>query len=270
MTAPVITVTAGPRNAYTDPESGIRYYLWKGRELPSVTSVRNLAGLPIKLAQWRTNQVIERAMTEYQTLGQMLSNNDPKAVASWLRLAQDKKRDAAADLGKRVHDAASQGLSPTKVGADVAPFLLQYRDWLSVTGIKIEIVERQVWSLHHGYAGTFDLIGRFPKKNDYWMVDLKTGSGTYPEHAIQTEAYARADFIGEDNVEDTAATRILKSIAPTNRAVLHLRPDGWSFKTLPSTEATWEAFLGLLSFATWVHDNPTLDDLIGATKEGHA
>jgi hypothetical protein len=267
---PLITVTTGPRNARTDPESGIRYYSWNGAEYPSVTSIRNLAGMPIKLAQWRTNQVIERAMTEYPTLGKMLGEADPKAVASWLRAAQDKKRDEAADLGKRVHDAAANGVSPATAAPDVAPFLLQYKDWLSVTGLVIELVERQVWSLTQGYAGTFDLVGRFPKHNDYWMIDLKTGKGTYAEHALQTEAYARADFIGEDNVEDVAATVILKSILPPNRAVLHLRPDGWSFKTIPSTERTWKAFLSLLDFATWVDDNPTLDNLIGATKEGHA
>jgi hypothetical protein len=267
---PLITVQTGPRNARTDPESGIRYYSWQGQEFPSVTSIRNLAGMPIKLAQWRTNQVIERAMTEYQQLGTMLGTTDPKAVASWLRKAQDVKRDAAADLGKRVHDYAARNISPANAPADVAPFLLQYKDWLYQTGIDILLVERQVWSLSWGYAGTFDLIGRFPKRGDTWMIDLKTGSGTYPEHALQTEAYARADFIGEDNNEDPAATAILKSIAPPNRAVLHLRPDGWSFKTIPSTDRTWAAFLSLLNFATWVDDNPTLDNLIGATKEGKA
>lgn len=267
---PLITMRSGPRNARTDPESGLRYYMWQGQEYPSVTSVRNLAGMPHPLATWRTNQVIEKAMTEYRQLGHLLDTTDPKAVASWLRLAQNAKRDAAADLGKRVHDAAAQGVPVTEAATDVAPFLLQYRDWLQATGLVVELVERQCWSPTFGYAGTFDLVGRFPKRNETWMIDLKTGSGTYPEHALQTEAYCRTDFVGEDDVEDKAATRILKSIAPNNRAVLHLRPEGWAFKTLPSTETTWNAFLGLLTFATWVDGNPTIDTLIGAVREGHA
>jgi hypothetical protein len=266
---PLITVSSGPRNAYTDPDTGIRYYTWNGMAYPSVTSIRNLAGMPIKLAQWRTNQVIKRAMEEYQQLGTLLGTSDPKAVASWLRLAQDKERDAAANLGTRVHDAVEQGKSPADVPSDEAPFLLQYRDFLDKSGLTVELSERQVWSLTEGYAGTFDFIGRV-KGGDPWMVDLKTGKGTYAEHALQTEAYARADFIGEDNVTDDAATRILKSIPSPNRAVLHLRPDGWSFKTIPGTERTWQAFRSLLNFATWVDDNPTLDNLLGATKEGHA
>lgn len=267
---PLITVQTGPKNAYTNPETGIRYYRWQGQDYPSVTSIRNLAGMPIMLAQWRTNQVIERAMTEYQTLGRMLGETDPKTVAAWLRKAQDAKRDAAADLGKRVHDAAANGVSPANAPSDVAPFLLQYNDWLASTGLVIELVERQVWSPSVGYAGTFDMIARFPKKGECWLIDLKTGKGTYAEHALQTEAYARADFVGEDDIEDVAATAILRSIPKTNRAVLHLRPDGWSFKTLPGTDRTWVAFRALLNFAEWVDDNPTIDNLIGAVKEGHA
>jgi hypothetical protein len=267
---PLITVQTGPKNAYTNPETGIRYYRWQGQDFPSVTSIRNLAGMPIMLAQWRTNQVIERAMTEYQTLGRMLGETDPKTVAAWLRKAQDAKRDAAADLGKRVHDAAANGVSPANAPSDVAPFLLQYNDWLASTGLVIELVERQVWSPSVGYAGTFDMIARFPKKGECWLIDLKTGKGTYAEHALQTEAYARADFVGEDDIEDVAATAILRSIPKTNRAVLHLRPDGWSFKTLPGTDRTWVAFRALLNFAEWVDDNPTIDNLIGAVKEGHA
>jgi hypothetical protein len=266
--SPLITVASGPRNARTDPESGIRYYRWQGMEYPSVTSIRNLAGMPIRLAQWRTNQVIKRAMEEYQTLGRMLAG-DPLTVASWLRQAQDKERDAAANLGTRVHDAVEQGKNASQVPADEAPFLLQYQHFLNHSGLSILLKERQVWSPTEGYAGTFDFIGTF-KSSSPWMVDLKTGKGTYAEHALQTEAYARADFVGEDDIIDEAATRILKSIPPPNRAVLHLRPDGWCFKAIPSTERTWRAFLSLLDFAVWVDDNPTLDNLISGTKEGHA
>jgi len=67
-TKPLIVVSSGPRNARTDPESGLRYYMWEGKEYPSVTSARNLAGMPHKLAQWRTNQVIDKTLNEISTL----------------------------------------------------------------------------------------------------------------------------------------------------------------------------------------------------------
>lgn len=265
---PLIKVQSGPRNARTDPESGLRFYTWNGEEYPSVTSIRNLAGMPHKLSNWRTNQVIDRAMTQYQTLGQMLADpkNDPDAVAAWLRKAANEKRDAAAQLGIRVHDHAAQGTTLDKAPPDVAPFLLQYRHWLSESGIDILLVERQVWNEEVGYAGTFDLIGRFPKTGHNWLIDIKTGSGVYPEHALQLEAYRRAEFIGEDDVIDQAATQLLQNVG--GAAILHLREDGWTFKVVPSSDKTWRAFRGLLLFANWAYVNQTIDGLISVSSSG--
>jgi hypothetical protein len=265
--SPVITVQTGPRNARTDPETGLRYYTWRGTEYPSVTSVRNLAGMPHRLAAWRTNKVIERAMAEYPTLGQMLKTSTPEATATWLRQAMSVERDAAASLGTRVHDAAASGMTLDKAPADLAPFLLQYRSWLSDSHIDIVTVEKQVFNTAVGYAGTFDMIGRM-KNGTYWLIDLKTGKGTYAEHALQLEAYARAEVVGEDDVVDVQATEYLHEVS--GRAVLHLRPEGWSFKVIPASDETWIAFRGLLVFARWAHDHPTIDNLISATKTGSA
>jgi hypothetical protein len=265
--APLIKVTSGPMNARTDPESGLRFYTWNGEEYPSVTSIRNLAGMPFKLNVWRTNQVIDRAMTKYDELGKLLAQGtDPKTVAAWLRKAADEKRDAAANLGTRVHDHAAAGTTLDKAPADVAPFLMQYRHWLAETGIEILLVERQVWNEEVGYAGTFDLIGRFPKTGKCWMIDLKTGSGVYPEHAFQLEAYRRAEFIGENDVIDQDATRILAEV--TGQAILHLSATGWTFKVIPPSDKTWRAFRGLLLFANWAYLNQSIDGLISASMTG--
>jgi len=266
---PLITVQPGPRNARTDPESGLRFYTWNGEEYPSVTSVRNLAGMPFKLNIWRTNQVIERAMTQYTDLGKMLAaGGDPKAVASWLRKAADEKRDAAANLGTRVHDAASQGKTLAEVSADVAPFLMHYQRFLARSGIDILLAEQQVWNLTTGYAGTFDLIGKFKRTGKVFMIDIKTGTGTYPEHALQLEAYARGEFVGADDKMDKAATKILQQVE--GRAILHLRPENWSLSIVKPTAYgyLWNSFTDLLGFAMWAHQNPTIDSLIEKTIVG--
>jgi hypothetical protein len=259
-------IKVGPRNARTDPETGLRFYQWKGQEYPSVTSVRNLAGMPIKLANWRTEQVIERVLDERLVLDRMCDDGtDRDAIASWLRKAVSAKRDAAADLGTRVHEAAAEGKAIDKVGDDVAPFLIQYRKWLDDSGIDILLAERQVWNLTEGYAGTFDLIGQFKKTGRIFMIDIKTGKGTYPEHALQLEAYCRAEFVGADDVTDHAATDILQSV--DGRAILHLRPEGWSFKIIKPevTGSLWMAFNDLLGFAMWMHQSPSIDGLLSHT-----
>ena len=98
------------------------------------------------------------------------------------------------------------------------------------------------------------------------MIDLKTGTGMYPEHALQLEAYRRSEFIGEDDVVDQEATDILHQV--TGQAILHLRPDGWTFKVVPPSDETWRAFRGLLLFANWAYLNPSIDGLISASASG--
>jgi len=262
----LITVSSGPKNARTDPETGLRFYMWEGQEYPSVTSIRNLAGMPHKLAMWRTNQVIEKAIEEFPTFARMLNEGtDPKALATWLRAGGNKKRDIAADLGTRVHDAAAAGTDVSKVGTDVAPFLVQYKRWLAESDIEIMLSERQCWNVSEGYAGTFDLLGRFKRTGKVFLIDLKTGAGTYPEHALQLEAYSRCEFIGENDVVDTAATALFQQVE--GRAILHLRPEGWAFKVIDPKAygPLWMAFNDLLGFAMWTHANPTLDGLISKT-----
>jgi hypothetical protein len=268
VTLTAIKVQSGPRNARTDPESGLRFYTWQGVEYPSVTSVRNLAGMPHKLANWRTNQVIERAMTEYPTLGTMLGSSTPEQVASWLRRAANEKRDKAAGVGTRVHDAAQSGMTLDKAPADIAPYLIQHKRWLEKSKVEVLLVERQVWSPSIGFAGTFDLIGRFPSTGQIMMIDLKTGAGTYPEHALQCEAYSRADFVGEDDVIDDEATAILRAV--TGKAILHLSPTGWTFHVLDPKKAddSWFAFRGLLVFASWAHRYPEIGGLVLASATG--
>ena len=34
----------GPKNARTDPNTGLRFYTWQGVEYPSVTTIRRMAG----------------------------------------------------------------------------------------------------------------------------------------------------------------------------------------------------------------------------------
>lgn len=269
MTAPFITVAPGPRNAWKS-EDDLRFYRWQGRDLPSVTTLRRMAGLPLLLHQWAISEVVNRAVDSNGDLNRMLTSDDPaviKAVKSWLRAATTEKRDLAAGLGTRVHDAAAQGRTLGQVEADVAPFLRQYYDWLDVMGAKILATEKQVFNLTVGYAGTFDLLAKFPDTSRY-IVDIKTGKSTYAEHALQGYAYAMAEFVGEDDVVDVALTKSLQQAAGV--ALLHLRPEGWTWQVLKLEEETWIAFTGLLDFAMWAHRHPTIADLLLDERSGAA
>jgi hypothetical protein len=269
---PLITIgqPTGPRNATTDPRTGLRFYTWRGRRLPSVTSIRRLAGLPHGLHQWSIGKVVDRALEESASVAATVARGDPAALAlvrHRLRDAATAERDAAAALGTAVHAAAADRRSLAEVGPDVAPRLRQYLDWLATSKAEILATEFQCWNLGIGYAGTADLLVRFPDQS-IWLVDLKTGKGVYGEHALQLLAYLMAEFVGTDDVVDDTTTEYLK--AATGLAVLHLEADKWEFHSLRADMETWAAFRGLLAFGSWLFEHGTIEKVTVASRKGSA
>jgi len=275
-TAAVITVTSGPRNAKTDPETGLRYYEWKGRALPSVSSLRRMAGLSFQLHQWTISRVVDRAVNEVDILNTMLSRparprervrdkNVKLEARRWLRSAATEERDSAAELGTAVHTAAMANVAIIDADEDVRPYLHQYRNWLHDSGVTVLACERQVFNLDIGYAGSFDLLVRFPNGQVY-VVDIKTSRGTYTDHALQIVGYALAEFVGEDDVVDPTLTDLL--LNAEGMALLHLTADGWTFQRVKVTPALYGAFKGLLTFATFMFANQSIDGLLDGVKQG--
>lgn len=267
--------TSGPRNSRTDPVSGIRYYEWQGRWLPSVTTVRALAGVPRRLHESSITKVVSRAidrMTEYRV---RLETGDPeefKWVKKDMRAAATEHRDRKAALGTAVHSAVEAGLAVTAVGPDVAPRLRQQMSWAAGSGVEVLGREFQLWNLTVGYAGTGDLLGRFPD-GSIWVVDDKTGGedwdeGLYPEQVLQLVPYLMAEFIGNDGVVDEALTGYLHQA--TGIGILHLIDKGWEFRSLRASAAEWTAFRGLLAFALWAAENPDIDSVTLGRKRGAA
>jgi hypothetical protein len=269
-TQPLIVVgQTGPKNAWTT-DDGLRFYRWQDRELPSVTTVRRMAGIPHTLHQWSLTQVVNRVLDDFPGLGAMLRTGTPEAVEGvrlHLRRAATEERDRKAALGTAVHDAAALGRSLVEVPAEVAPFLRQYLDWLARSRAEILLAERQVWSLEVGYAGTFDLTCRFPD-GSLWIVDLKTGSGIYPDHALQLAAYRYAEFVGADDTIDEDATGLLRQV--TGTAVLHLSQRKWEFHSIVTGPQEWRAFRGLLAFAMWSHEHAAIEDFSIGSRKGAA
>src|SRR3990167_7138966 len=270
MTADPQTLTGeGPQDAHIDQDSGLRFYTWLGRELPSVTSIRRAAGIPHQLHQWTLTQVIDRAvldnagLTARLTRGRrprerVLEKNRVKEASSWLRSAATEERDRAAALGTAVHNAAAAGLAPYMLpasvmvgeievpGGAIAPRLAWYRDWLQSSGVEILAAERQVWNLSLGYAGSFDILGRF-RDGTIGIVDLKTGEGTYTDHAIQQVGYLMAELVGSDGLIDNDTTVSLR--AASRLALLPPSAAGWEYRELIADADLWRAFRGRLAYA---------------------
>jgi len=267
--AGLIRTEVGPRNAWTN-ESGLRHYRWRGTDLPSVTTIRRMAGVPFGLFQWYQTMIIERAINGYADLGKILAvgtDDATKAAGTWLRNAPNLVRDEAAGLGTRVHDAATTNKPITLVGSDVVPYLRQYQHWLAMSGAQIIAAEKQVFNLKVGYAGTFDLLIRLPD-GSRWVVDIKTGKGLYTEHALQCMAYAMATFVGQDDIVDRRLTEELR--AANGIAILHIGKTGWEWAEVKLTPDLWLAFRSLLIFARFIQDYPKIDPLVGTRLKGAA
>lgn len=279
-TTPFLTVgqevgTDAPRNSSLDRD-GLRWYSWveegttENRRVMSVTTARRAAGIPHRLHQWTLTQVIDRVVDNIGAIKTRLGSSDPRAVAelrAWLRLAATDERDRRAALGTAVHDAAATGRALVDVPAEVAAPLRQYLDWLDRSGAEVLLVERQVWNLTVGYAGTFDLLARFAD-GSLWIVDIKTGNGVYADHCLQLAAYRHAEFVGNDGVVDEAATALLRGV--TGTAVLHLSPRKWEFVSLRTGPEEWRAYRGLIAFAVWTHDHPEVEDFSLGLRKGSA
>lgn len=268
-----LKIADAPANSFS--EGDLRFYTWKGENYPSVTTIRRMAGMPWMLHNWVVNQTINAAIGDPHRLADMMDRalaqpaatdieKSVKAVKAWLRKQAAGERDAAANLGTRVHSVVSTGREPLE---DEAPFVKQYRDWLDKSKAVVLHSERQVWNLKLGYAGSFDLMVELPD-GQIVVVDVKTGKNTYTDHAIQGVAYALGEFIGENDKVDETATALLK--AASGVAILHLRPEGWEWEKLRLDNDLYRAFAGLLAFAKFSHAHPRIDDLLVARVKGSA
>lgn len=265
----------GPRNARTDPKTGIRWYSWDGVEYPSVTTIRRLAGIPHRLAEWQIGQVAARALERAGEYAQRLAGGDPKelvAIRQELRQAAVDKREAKAAFGTAVHQAIEARMGLSVVGSDIAPRLRQFLSWRAESGVEILGSELQVWSPTVGYAGSVDLLGRFPD-GSIWVVDYKTGGddlseGVYPDQLLQLLPYLMGEFVGSDDVVDEAMTALLRQASGV--ALLHLVDNAWEFRSLEATPAAWRAFLGLLDFTTWMEQHQSIDSVTLGVRRGRA
>ena len=217
--------------------------------------------MPFTLHQWTLSQVIDRAITDHDLIEQMLKrpkrtrerNRDANVlieVGKHLRRAATEERDLAGDRGTRAHDAIDVGLKPGQVDTDLFGYVAQYWDWRDTMGAKVLWQERQVWNLTYGYAGTADALVLLPDGRIV-CVDWKTSKGVYLDHAIQLIAYGMGEFVGENDVVDKQATDLLQQASTL--AILHLSEHEWEWLEVRADPVIFQAFLGSLSFAKFLH-----------------
>ena len=256
-----------PKNAWSDAND-LRWYTFQERDYLSVTSLRKVLGMPYNLHNWVVKQTLEAVQKDPDLLTPLDTGKGkrkpkmetPANVRTRIKRVGMKERDKSAERGTDVHEAIANGVPLDRLPAELVPYVEQYANAVIALGIKPLMSERQVFNKRYGYAGSFDLMASLRSKdNRRYIVDLKTGKGTYPEHALQGMAYLDGEFVGEDDRIDRAATDLLHTA--TDIGILHLRPDGWEFHDIPVTDELRQTQRAMAVTAQWFAKNTDISQL---------
>ena len=247
-----------------------RFYRIEGRDLPSVTTVLDIVAKP-GLAPWYAQQ--ERRWFEAAMLEVLAKPGarDPEFVlaavveaVSGLKAA-DRERQRAVTIGSAAHAGIEWHLR-TALGEDagVSPVLPEaaawavesWKDWAKTVGLEPLAIERTVYCLGCGYAGTLDLYARV--KGVLTVIDWKTGRAIYPEALLQNVAYRHAAAQGGMPAEQGLIVRLPR--LPDDPA--------WEVMTVPETLGLqdFRAALALWRWQRRMEGRPVGDEGEGSNR----
>lgn len=254
-----------PKHAH-DTDNG-RYYTDPagGPDLVSVTNVLNTSVHKHALIPWAVKLTVEWILDNRMQVARR-AITDRAALVKELKQIHIDVRDAASDLGTRIHKAAEQRLlgAPFAVEAQVAPYLAQLEAFLNWWGVDIDkhVEAAEITCLHRrlGYAGTADLMVWLPtgegRALELWLIDFKTSAtrsakAVYPENTQQLAAlrYCESVLLPDDTEEP------MPKIQRTG--VLNLRAKSHAIVEMPAGRDAFKAFRGALVNALWHHDAPS-------------
>jgi len=248
-----------------------RFYTIEGQRLPSVTTILDIIAKPA-LGPWYAKE--ERRYFETAML-EVLSRpgaRDPEYVLAAVAeavtgvKAADREKQKAAAIGTAVHagiewalrrhlgeDAGSEPLLPEAAAWAVE----SWKDWAKSVALEPLAIERTVYCLDCGYAGTLDLYARV--KGVLTVLDWKSGKAIYPEAFLQNLAYRHA------------ATR---AGLPSAQGLIVRLPKllddpAWEVMPVPAT-LTLEDFLAALRLWRWqraMNGQPTGDEAMSRASQ---
>lgn len=254
--------TAGGGRWYVRPGSSRRYL--------SVTTIIDLGIPKPALIGWAAKVTAEHAvdnLDKLYALSRAKDAEDEEAVAAarqgaidWLKGERYRSVNRAADKGSIVHEAIEAyklqrpypGVPPR-----VKPYYDAFVGLLEKHQPVILQTEANVFNEERRYAGTLDSIGVWPslaeripepwsdERGPVVLCDYKTGSGVWPEAALQLAAYRNATFIDGPDGSEIPIPTIDGTI------VIHLQ-EGWcEIIPVETGEDVFRHFLHAYETARW-------------------
>jgi hypothetical protein len=134
-----------------------------------------------------------------------LRGRDDLDMVTELAKVPNAVRDAAGVRGTDIHLIAEDLLHGREVEVpdELAPYVDGYLELIDAWDIKPVLTETSVGNRKDWYVGRLDSIVRIGALGDCLvLLDWKTSRGVYGETALQTAAYARAEFYVTDDAPD--------------------------------------------------------------------
>lgn len=211
-----------------------KYWL-DSKPIPGVTTLIG-KGLPKPaIPYWAAKSVAEYVVDNPEQVDNLRTLGRGPAVAA-LKAIPWQARDEAAVRGTDVHKLAEEIIHGREV--DVPEHLLAhvegYVRWLDDFQVEPILTEFQVASRTHWYAGTGDAVVRIGDTT--WLLDWKTSKGVYGETALQTAAYAGADWYLADDGTETPIPEVDRI------GVVHITDAGTVLRPFRDRDAAWKCF----------------------------
>ncbi len=194
------------------------------------------------LIRWASNTTAEQAVDRWDELAGMGVSERLKALKS----AAWDARDKAALRGTELHQHAERLIhgETTDVSDEQLPLVESAARFLDDWEAEPILVERSVYHLAHGWAGTLDVVARL-RDGRVWLIDYKSGKGIYGEFALQLSAYAHAEaWVDDDDLAQPMP------VIDAGGAV-HVRADGYDLVPLDVSDATYAIFRHGCVVARW-------------------
>lgn len=217
---------------YTDPESD--------QLLASVTTVLSATSSKPWLVNWAAKLAAEFAVEQNALVTSTIEAAGTAAAVDLIKGAAKRKREEASQRGTWLHDVVECLVLDSTMPdfpPDVAPFADAFVDWYCEWEPEFLASECTVADPLRGWAGTLDLVLRFPRWPflGTWTIDTKSGANLDHNMPVQLATYQRAKEIW------LPLGRKVPMLKTDRCGVLHVRPEG--VKLIDVTEfATDDAY----------------------------
>ena len=154
---------------YSFSEKAHIHYL-DGKRATGITTILGVISKPF-LIPWASKMACEYVRENLKSL------DDLEAVLEKAKNAHAQKRDAAGDVGKKVHLACEQFIKEKKepqLDEQGMKMFAHFRKWITDNKVKVLESEKHLYSESMFLGGICDLIVEID--GQIWMADIKTGS----------------------------------------------------------------------------------------------